>query len=225
MALAARTHRTAHTMKQARSHAVRWDTPARAPYPRTTSQVRPPRMVSESTSSIDATATSTVNFSTPATVTTTAIITQTQPATPGSTVITPTPNPTGPVTYETGLVPNTYFPFAYIPGTFANAAQCTQAWSTCQVQSTQCFLSLAARNGVSVSAPYGGTTVIAATGDTLAAVSSICNSLSSVGCHSLQLASCATVIPSVNAAAGLDCRRLAYAAGAGAMAGVVGAVI
>ena len=68
--------------------------------------------------------------------------------------------------------------------------------------------------------------MIAATGDTLAAVSSICNSLSSVGCHNLQLASCATVIPSNNGAAGLLCKRLAYAAaGGGAMAGVVGAVI
>ncbi|KIW13221.1 hypothetical protein PV08_08408 [Exophiala spinifera] len=136
-------------------------------------------------------------------------------------------------------VPNAFYPFVYIPTSYANFELCTSAYSICQAESTSCFASLAGGNGVTVSGLGGGVTQQGATGTIpSSSASSICSSLSSQGCYGLQSTQCsqfpsATGATTTAASSGgfvqvgdgprqTACPGLLYAAGAGAMFGVLG---
>ena len=81
-------------------------------------------------------------------------------------------------------VPNAPFPFVYIPTSFANQALCSSYWTSCQIESTSCFSSLARATGVTISGP--GVTSPGAAG-----ASSICSELSATACYNLNLPTCA----------------------------------
>ncbi|KAL2400174.1 hypothetical protein ABEF93_006022 [Exophiala dermatitidis] len=138
-------------------------------------------------------------------------------------------------------VPSNFYPFIYIPTSYANADLCTSAYSSCQSASTSCFVSLAGVNGVTISGiGGGGITVQGATGTVMSSASSICSSLSSVGCYNLQQSQCSvfgsgsggSATSAATATTGFvqvgnegprhtACPGMLYAAGAGAMFGVV----
>ncbi|EXJ58954.1 hypothetical protein A1O7_06385, partial [Cladophialophora yegresii CBS 114405] len=142
-------------------------------------------------------------------------------------------------------VPNSYYPFIYAPTSFPNADQCSSAFTSCQAASTACFTSLAGANGVTVGGINGGgITVQGVSGTILSAASSICSSLSSVGCSNLQQVSQCTVFGSGSGVtpttiAGTNgiiqignngprqtaCPGMLYAAGAGAVIGAMGGVM
>jgi len=142
-------------------------------------------------------------------------------------------------------VPNSYYPFLYAPSSFPDADQCSSAFTSCQSASTACFTSLAGINGVTIGGLGGGITVQGTSGVVLSTVSSICSSLSSVGCSNIQQVSQCTVYGSgsgvtpttITTGAGgfvtvgnngprqTACPRMIYAAGAGAVLGAMGAVI
>lgn len=138
-------------------------------------------------------------------------------------------------------VPNNFYPFIYIPTSYANAALCTTAYSSCQTASTSCYVALAGQNGVTVSGFGGGVTVQGASGTVLSSASSICSSLSAEGCYGLQETQCAgfgtgggsgqtgTATTTTGfVQVGNDsprrsaCQGVLYAAGAGAMVGAIG---
>lgn len=106
------------------------------------------------------------------------------------------------VTGTVSYVPNIYFPFPYISATFGNGAACTSATAACASNYAICTAKLqgAGGYGVTVVAPGGGgITVAAATGASnlaSAVATSICSSLSSVGCGGGVL-NCATVTGTV----------------------------
>ena len=83
-------------------------------------------------------------------------------------------------------VPNGFYPFIYAPTSFPNSDDCSSAFTSCQAASTACFTSLAGANGVTVGGFGGGITVQGVSGTILSSASSICSSLSSVGCSNLQ---------------------------------------
>jgi hypothetical protein len=142
-------------------------------------------------------------------------------------------------------VPNSYYPFIYAPTSFPDADQCSSAFTSCQAASTACFTSLAGANGVTVGGvDGGGITVQGVSGTILSAASSICSSLSSVGCSNLQQVSQCTIFgsgsgvtPTTTAGTGgiiqignhgprqTACPGMLYAAGAGAVIGAIGGVI
>lgn len=156
---------------------------------------------------------------------------------------------TGGVTSTTGAVgggstvPNSYYPFTYAPTSFADAGQCSSAFTSCQAASTSCFTSLAGSYGVTVGGFGGGITVQGVSGTILSVASSICSSLSSEGCSNLQQVSTCTVfgagsgvIPTTTTSGGIvqignnGPRQTAYpgvfyAAGAGVVIGALGGVI
>lgn len=143
-------------------------------------------------------------------------------------------------------VPNNYYPFVYIPTSYANAALCTSAYSSCQSASTSCFASLAGANGVTVSGLGGGITVSGVSGTVLSSASSICSSLSAQGCYNLQQSQCSifgtasaatTGTTTTTSASGgfvqvgnhgprqTACPGMLYAAGAGAVFGAWGGLV
>lgn len=141
-------------------------------------------------------------------------------------------------------VPNNFYPFIYIPTSYANADLCSSAFTNCQIASTSCLVSLAGANGVTIGGLGGGITVQGASGTILSSASSICSSLSSVGCYDLQETQCSIFgtgsgsAPTTTATTTTGfvqvgnhgprqtaCPGMLYAAGAGAMIGVVGGII
>lgn len=128
-------------------------------------------------------------------------------------------------------VPNLYYPFIYIPTSYANAALCSSAWTTCQSQSTACLASVAGVNGVTVSGVAGGITVTGNSGLILSSASSICSTLSTSACYNLQVQNCAQFgsngVTAVNAAGPkrTPCPGMVYAMGAGAVFGAAGAMM
>jgi hypothetical protein len=138
-------------------------------------------------------------------------------------------------------VPNSYYPFIYAPTSFPDADQCSSAFTSCQAASTACFTSLAGANGVTVGGFGGGVTVQGVSGTILSAASSICSSLSSVGCSNLQdVSTCSNfgsglgVTPTTTGGIiqiGNDsprqtaCPGMLYADGAGAMIGAMRGII
>lgn len=89
-------------------------------------------------------------------------------------------------------VPNAFFPFFYIPTTYANAAACSTAYSTCQSDAASCTTALAnGAQGVTVSAPNGGATITAVPSVGLQSAQQICASLSQQACSGLQVEACA----------------------------------
>ena len=137
-------------------------------------------------------------------------------------------------------VANAQYPFTYIATSYANAGLCSTAWSECQAQSTSCFTSLAGQFGVTVAGLGGGITVQGATGTVLSSASSICSSLSAIGCYGLQETQCSIFgsgsVGPVTATTGFvqvggsglrptACPGMLYAAGAGAVFGAIGGLV
>lgn len=142
-------------------------------------------------------------------------------------------------------VPNVYYPFVYIPTSYANAALCSSAWTSCQAESTSCFASVAGINGVTVSGIAGGTTITGSSGAVVSAASSICSTLSVSACYRLQVQNCAQFGDNGNGAATANgatsangattangagprptpCPGMVYAMGAGAVVGAAGALM
>lgn len=103
-----------------------------------------------------------------------------------------------PTTTAVSYVPNAYFSFPYIGTTFSNAGACSRAVSQCSANYAACTDDLGGAGGggaVTVVVPAGNgqtTTIGANAGATLptASASSVCQSLSSVACHSIQGSYC-----------------------------------
>lgn len=103
-----------------------------------------------------------------------------------------------PTTTAVSYVPNNYFSFPYIATSFSNEGACSRAVSQCSANYAACTQDLGGAGGggavtVVVPAGNGGTTTIGANaGATLptASASSVCQSLSSVACHSIQGSYC-----------------------------------
>jgi hypothetical protein len=135
-------------------------------------------------------------------------------------------------------VPNTQYPFIYIPTSYANADLCLTAYSQCQAQSTACLTSLAGVNGVTVSGLGFGITVEGASVTVLSSASSVCSSLSQEACYGIQENVCnnfgggvatatdatASVVQQNAVPRRTACPGMVYAAGAGAVAGAMGAL-
>jgi hypothetical protein len=123
-------------------------------------------------------------------------------------------------------VNNPYFPYAYIPTTYANAAACSSAYTTCNADYSSCSSYLAGAagaHGVTVSVSGGGgTTVVASVAPTTYAAdvaSSVCASLSGSACYGLTVEACAAfgsaTVTSSGVAAAARCTGVKYAAGIG----------
>ncbi|ROW11448.1 hypothetical protein VMCG_01401 [Cytospora schulzeri] len=101
-----------------------------------------------------------------------------------------------PVSY----VANSYFSFPYIATSYSNAAACSKAASQCSANYAACTANLEGGGGggavtVVVPAGNGGTSTIGAgagAGTTLpiASATSVCHSLSSVACHTIEDSYC-----------------------------------
>ncbi|KUI57256.1 hypothetical protein VP1G_04494 [Cytospora mali] len=99
-----------------------------------------------------------------------------------------------PVSY----VANSYFSFPYIATSYSNAAACSRAVSQCSANYAACTANLEGGSGggavtVVVPAGNGGTTTIGAGAGTtypILTATSICNSLSSVACHTIEDSYC-----------------------------------
>lgn len=94
-------------------------------------------------------------------------------------------------------VANAYFSFPYVATSFSNAAACTRAASQCAANYRACAADLEGAGGAAVTivvpAGNGGSTTIGASaGTTLptASATSICQSLSSVACHTIETSYC-----------------------------------
>ncbi|KAH8889515.1 hypothetical protein GQ53DRAFT_217716 [Thozetella sp. PMI_491] len=129
------------------------------------------------------------------------------------------------------FVQNPYFPFPYIAGTsFANAAQCSSAYSQCTQNYAACTSELGGGSGgafgVTIIVPGGGGTTVTGGAANLGSSSAagICTSLSSVACSGLQQSVCTAgsgggfFVGTANAAA----RPTAACGGALVAAGVAG---
>ena len=91
-------------------------------------------------------------------------------------------------------VQNSYFPFPYIPTNYANSAACNTAFSACQSNYAACTNDLMGNSyGVTVVAPNGAGVTVAPTLTNVgsASATSICSSLSSIGCYNIQSGNCA----------------------------------
>lgn len=103
-----------------------------------------------------------------------------------------------PTTTPVSYVPNSYFSFPYIATSFSNEGACSSAVSQCSANYDACTAGLEGSGGggavtVVVPAGNGGTTTIGGNaGTTLptASATSVCQSLSSVACHSIQGSYC-----------------------------------
>ena len=136
-------------------------------------------------------------------------------------------------------VPNAPFPFVYIPTSYANRALCSSYWTSCQIESTSCFSSLAGVTGVTIAGP--GITSLGPAG-----ASSVCSDLSVSACYNLDSATTCDEFP---AAAGVTttatttnpfiqttvagaggsratgCPEMLYALGVGAIVGAAGVLV
>jgi hypothetical protein len=123
-------------------------------------------------------------------------------------------------------VNNPYYPYAFIPTTYADAAACSSAYTTCHADYSACSSYLAgapSAHGVTVSVSGGGgTTVVQSVAPTTYAAdfaSSVCASLSGSACYGLTVAACAafgSATAAGNGAAAARCTGVGYAAGLGA---------
>lgn len=142
-----------------------------------------------------------------------------------------------PSTTAVSYVPNAYFSFPYIATSFSNAGACSRAVSQCTANYAACTADLegAAGGAVTVVVPAGngGTTTIGANagGNTLptASATSVCQSLSSVACHSIQGSYCEAgstagfTVGSANAApTHMPCMRVVAGVAAGVGFGMMG---
>ena len=81
-------------------------------------------------------------------------------------------------------VANAPFPFVYIPYSFADQDLCSSYWTSCQIESSSCFSSLAGAAQVTIAGP-------GVTSPGSAGASSICSQLSATACYNLELPTCA----------------------------------
>ncbi|KIW06593.1 uncharacterized protein PV09_02309 [Verruconis gallopava] len=131
-------------------------------------------------------------------------------------------------------VSNPYYPYPYIPTTYANAAACSSAYTTCHADFSSCssyLVGAAGAHGVTVSVSGGGgTTITASVASTTYApdfASSVCASLSATACYGLVVEACGnfgTATATVNGAVAARCTGLGYAAklGVGIAVGMMG---
>jgi hypothetical protein len=129
-------------------------------------------------------------------------------------------------------VSNPYYPFPYIATTYTDAAACSAAWTGCQTNSASCTAALGGNGyAVTVAAPNGGVTVEAVTTSLpSSAASSVCSSLSSIGCYGLQVAACAAfgngnAAGATGAAARVGAGAGVYCMGAGVAVGIAGQML
>ena len=132
-------------------------------------------------------------------------------------------------------VANSYYPFPILPTAYANAAECTTSYSSCQLESAKCTGVLEGGGmAVTVSGPGGGITQQGAIAP--ASAESICSSLSAEACHGLALTQCSTLGGAATAAAGTfvggsanpaptRCMVALYGVGMGVAVGLAGQVI
>jgi hypothetical protein len=126
-------------------------------------------------------------------------------------------------------VSNPYFPFPYIPTTYANAASCSHAYSTCQSDASSCTAYLAgSAGGITISAPNGMGTTVAGPTTTYASAfaSSACSSLSVSACYGLVMEACGNFGSGASAAgAAVRCMGMPYGVGVGAGVGIAMGVV
>ena len=92
----------------------------------------------------------------------------------------------------TSTISNQYYPFPVLQTPFADVADCTESYSSCQAESAKCTGLVAGGGyGVTVSGQNGAITQQAAM--PASSAESICSSLSLEACHGLQLAQCSTL--------------------------------
>ena len=133
-------------------------------------------------------------------------------------------------------VANSYYPFPILPTRYANAAECTTSYSSCQLESAKCTGVLEGGGmGVTVSGPGGGITQQGAIAP--ASAESICSSLSAEACHGLALTQCSTLGGAAKTAAAgsfvegsantapTKCAAAFYGVGMGVAVGLAGHVI
>ncbi|KAF2748150.1 hypothetical protein M011DRAFT_442532 [Sporormia fimetaria CBS 119925] len=123
------------------------------------------------------------------------------------------------------MVPNSFYPFPAIPTTYTDAAACSQAYTSCQLDAASCTSALAnGVPGVTVSGPNGGATItpIASLGQQSAA--QVCASLSSRACSGLVVEACARF--GGTGAARTRCPgEVMYGVGAGIAVGIAGQLL
>lgn len=116
------------------------------------------------------------------------------------------------------MVPNSFYPFAFIPTTYNNAAACSSAYTTCQSDAASCTAALAnGVQGVTITAPNGGTTITAIPSLGSASATSICQSLSSLACYGLDVRAC-QAFGNGNTGAGMKNCGYLYGMGAAGLA-------
>ena len=133
-------------------------------------------------------------------------------------------------------VANSYYPFPILPTTYANAAECTTSYSSCQLESAKCTGVLEGGGmAVTVSGPGGGITQQGAIAP--ASAESICSSLSAEACHGLALTQCSTLGGAAKTAAAgtfvggsanpapTRCAAALYGVGLGVAVGLAGHVM
>ena len=103
--------------------------------------------------------------------------------------------PTAAITHAisgTSTLSNQYYPFPVLQTPYANAADCSTSFSSCQAESAKCTGFVEGGGyGVTVSGENGQITQQAAI--PVQSAESICSSLSQEACHGLQLAQCSTL--------------------------------
>ncbi|KAK6586286.1 hypothetical protein PZA11_001343 [Diplocarpon coronariae] len=107
-------------------------------------------------------------------------------------------NPAATITGTVSYVANDFFPFPYIPVSYVNSAACNSAYNDCQTNYAACTFALGgggsgnAGFGVTIVAPNGGVTATPTIQNLgLASATSLCSSLSSVGCYNIVSTNCA----------------------------------
>ncbi|KAF1939547.1 hypothetical protein EJ02DRAFT_513771 [Clathrospora elynae] len=152
--------------------------------------------------------TSTVPFIVGATTTSNGFVQQTNSAALGSTV------------------QNQFYPFPRIPTTYANAAACSAAYTSCQSDAASCTTALAnGAQGVTISAPNGGMTITAIPSVGLQSAQSICASLSTIGCSKLDVKACVAFDGSGAGNAAIRARCADYLMTAGVAVGIAGQLL
>ena len=137
----------------------------------------------------------------------------------------------------TSTLSNQYYPFPVLPTAYANAADCSTSFSSCQAESAKCTGFVEGGGyGVTVAGQNGQITQQAAI--PAQSAESICSSLSQEACHGLQLAQCSTLGGGASSAGGsfevggssnagaLPTRcRIMYGMGIGAAVGLAGQIM
>lgn len=118
-------------------------------------------------------------------------------------------------------VANSYYPFPFLPTTYANAAECTTSYSSCQLESAKCTGVLEGGGmGVTVSGPGGGITQQGAIAPA-SAESMQCSTLGGAA----KTAAAGTFVEGSANAAPTRCAAALYGVGMGVAVGLAGQVV